>query len=94
MRDIDALFKAGNQAQREKLEENGHKNDFDDLDTFESYYLMMKETKELQLEIYRREIDYKAIRHEAADIANFAHMIIMAADKVITRIKKENNEIS
>jgi len=85
MRDLKALIDAGVKAQLEKLEQNGHKESFDNLDACESYYLMMKETKELQAEIYKTTTDYKATRREFADIANFCHMGILACDKEINK---------
>lgn len=85
MRDVDALLNAGIKAQLEKLDENGHKKGFDNLDTFESYYLLVAEVKELRVEIYMSKTDYQATRKEFADIANFAHMGILACDKEINK---------
>lgn len=92
MRDYTALLEAGNKAQLEKLEENGHKEGFDDIDISLCEERLKDEVKELDKEIwdeyyeeYFENMDYKKIRHEAADIANFAHMIILACDKELEK---------
>jgi len=83
-RDIDALFKAGNQAQREKLEKNGHKKGFDDIDIWKAFCRLRGEVEELDAELSAN-WDCNYIRHEAADIANFAHMIILVCDKELSK---------
>ena len=87
-RDISALLKAGNQAQQEKLEENGHKNDFPDTDIFHEFSRLEDEAEELYCEMFNIDtaeklpiIDYKKVRREFADIANRAHLGILACDK-------------
>jgi len=92
MRDIDALLKAGNQAQREKLEENGHKNDFDDTDIFHEFDRLEDEAAELYVEMFDIEtaerlpvVNYSKARREFADIANRAHLGIMACDKELIK---------
>lgn len=91
-RDYKALLEAGNKAQMEKLEQNGHKEGFDDSDIFQLESDMVNEVSELEDEIYDEFtcietdlLDYAKIRHEAADIANFAHMIILACDKELSK---------
>ena len=96
MRDYKALLNAGNKAQLEKLEQPGHKEGFENIDIKYAYKRIRQETKELWKEIYlkpfvmmigfilpKHYINYRSTRHEAADIANFAHMIILACDKEI-----------
>ena len=86
MRDYKKLIAAGNKAQIEKLKENEHKKGFDDIDIMETLSLLYGEFKELEYEcVYSENID--AIRLEAADIANFAHMIILKCDELL----KENS---
>ncbi len=90
MRDIDALLKAGNKAQREKLEENRHKGGFDTDDIFIIHEKLVIEVYELEEELYTRlmpkkEIDYAKARREAADVANFAHMIILKCDDILNK---------
>ncbi len=98
MRDYTALLEAGNKAQLEKLRKNGHKKSFDMMDIMELFELLDIERLELDQEIYRMStyngnivkcfranIDLTKIRHEAADIANFAHMIILACDKELSK---------
>lgn len=86
-RNIDALLAAGNLAQREKLQQNGHKEGFS---TFKShdinflYHRLVSETVELKNEVDVLKYDYNKIRNEAADVANFAHMIILACDKELS----------
>ena len=91
-RDIDALLKAGNQAQREKLEENGHKDDFDNTDIFHEFKRLEDEAEELYVEMFNIDtaerlpvIDYEKVRHEFADIANRAHMGILACNKELSK---------
>lgn len=78
MRDYEELLKAGNKAQLEKLKENKHKKGFDEISIPYAYGRMKEEMSEL----------FKArgtenIRLEAADVANFAHMIILKCDKML-----------
>lgn len=93
MRDNKTLLKAGTAAQLEKLTlpENTIKEDFDFHSIFTLYNLLSGEEWELFDELYHLDdtshpveldvIDYAKIRHEAADIANFAHMIIYKCDQ-------------
>ncbi len=83
MRDLEALLKAGNAAQMEKLQENTYKRGSDDINTFYALRRLSEEVKELEDEFWLKEKDYKKIRREAADVANFAHMLIVACDKEI-----------
>ena len=99
IRDYKALLAAGNKAQMEKLEQNGHKEGFDDLEIKYVYKRLKQEMKELWKEIYskpfllmlsfifpRHYTNYRATKYEFADIANFAHMGIMACDKEINNV--------
>ena len=86
-RDYKALLDAGNKAQLEKLEQNGHKKGFDNLKLPYAFKRLVMEIDELTKEYCNVVLDFQAIRHEAADVANFAHMIILATDKEL-----ENNE--
>ena len=84
-RDIDLLFQHGNQAQREKLEQYEHKEDWMDLPITTLYAFIMGELEELQHEIAVFDImdnpdNLADIRKECADIANYAHMIIQRCD--------------
>jgi len=88
-RDIAGLLKAGNKAQLEKLRENNHKKDFNDVNVEYCFRRLSDERLELRDEIINGELDYKKIRREFADVANFAHMGILACDRVLN--KKENN---
>ena len=84
MRDIDALLKAGNLAQREKLEQNGHKQGFDNIDIDDAFECLAGEFAELDVEMMK-DGHWKEKRHEAADIANYAHMIILACDRELEK---------
>jgi hypothetical protein len=84
-RDYNALLSAGNIAQIEKLKENDHKESFDNIPLWEAYYLLRDEIEELDFEIDNKNKDYSKIRHEAADVANFAHMIILKCDREINK---------
>ena len=104
MRDYKALLEAGNRAQREKLEENGHKTGFDNLELKYIYKRLKQEMRELWKEIYwkpfikmiscmllKHYIDYRSTRFEFGDIANFAHMGILVCDKEIASTNKEKD---
>ena len=88
-RDYKALLAAGNKAQLEKLTSNGFKKGFNDLqceDLNSLYQNLISEVVELREEYNVAKYDFTKIRHEAADIANFAHMIILATDKELENI--------
>ena len=82
-RDYKKLLDAGNAAQLEKLQQNGHKKGFGNIDLNYAMKRIDNESHELFCEIAMMDKDYKAIRHEAADIANFAHMIILKCDQIL-----------
>lgn len=97
-RDYDELFIRGTNAQREKLEENDYKCGFDDIDISVAFNYLSKERDELSLaiaihalclsvpgEINTQKTGYEDIRGEAADVANFAHMIILKCDKELEK---------
>ena len=95
MRNNNKLLAAGNAAQIEKLNLYSHKpgfdlaikNSFKDLDR-----LLKNECVELDMEIngvFSDDMDIKAIRLEAADVANFAHFIIMKCDDEIKKVLSE-----
>ena len=81
MRDIDALFTAGNKAQSEKLVENGHKDSWDSMSFNEIFKLIDEEYAEIIDEMGADEIDYKLLRLECADLANACHFMIGLCDK-------------
>lgn len=93
MRDYDKLLQAGNKAQMEKLKIHDNKDGFDDIDIYYLYYRIKAEVEELKGELFANYgkqklscmIDHRATRHEFADIANFAHMGILACDKEINK---------
>lgn len=85
--EYESLLSAGNKAQIEKLKANSHKSGMDNLDPCYGYDCLEKEMEELQNELLLyplsedKKESWKAIRREAADIANFAYMIILKCDK-------------
>lgn len=84
MRDYYKLFLAGQIAQLEKLTKNEHKRGFDEVTVQYAFARLAGEMSELTEEITQLFLyngDYSAIRAEAADVANFAHMLILACDK-------------
>jgi hypothetical protein len=89
MRDYKELLSAGTTAQLEKLMQNEHKEGFDNIDIEYAYRRIEEELKELDFELFKDAIegrfDLTAVRLEAADIANFAHMIILKCDKELSR---------
>ncbi len=80
-RDYHALLNAGLTAQEEKLRENQHKESFDDVKMWDAYTMLRDEVEELDCEIDSIDKDFSKIRREAADIANFCHMIILRCDQ-------------
>jgi hypothetical protein len=81
VRDYNQLIHAGNRAQVEKLIENSHKGGFDYIEIDYAIYRIDDEVRELH--IASRKKDIKEIRREAADVANFNHMIILACDRIL-----------
>ena len=78
MRDYNKLLESGNKAQLEKLKKYDAKGEFP-TDLYLLMFLLKAEYGELLVESYLK--DYKAMRKEFADIANYAHMGILACDK-------------
>lgn len=96
-RDYDELLSAGQKAQLEKLKENDHKSGFDEIDIPQSFHRIKDEYIELGEELFyekqgcsffeykfKKDIDFEAVRKEAADVANFAYMIILQCDKELS----------
>jgi len=86
-RDYEALFKAGNTAQLEKLKENEDKPGWDNITFVTTFTGLLEEVKELIAEVKGDISDegYEKIRREAADVANFAHMIILRCDVILDK---------
>ena len=86
MRNEKELLEHGNEAQYERLidPKNNLKGDFPEKMS-ELYHYLQKEVIELKHEIEPKERNrsFIRIRDEAADVANFAHMIILSCDKRI-----------
>lgn len=84
MRDIDALFTAGNKAQSEKLVENGHKDSWDSMSFEAVASLIYEESEEVHEELIKRGVNIKLLRLECADLANACHFMIGLCDKELT----------
>lgn len=85
-RDYGKLLSAGNKAQLEKLQQNEHKSGFDNINVHYAFRRLTEELKELEKKLFqgfhpKHRFDIFNTRAEAADIANFAHMIILACDQ-------------
>ena len=93
-REYTPLINAGVAAQLEKLRENEHKRGFDDIDIEYANTRLSDEMEELTKELYevsdgggctlffrKENRDFSKIRHEAADIMNFAAMIVLKCDQ-------------
>ena len=77
-RNYSELFKVGTAAQLEKLNLHDNKGKFPrDLKLL--FHLLQVELAELRTEKYLE--DYEAMRLEAADVANYAHMIIIECER-------------
>jgi len=87
-RDYNLLLKEGRKAQIEKLKENDHKCGFDTERVEILFQKLIVETLELRVEVYALKRDWKKIRREAADVANFAFMIILKCVQMLYREKK------
>lgn len=84
MRDIDKLLGRGNALQTYKLLANAHKDDFNTLKVDELFALLEDEVEELAEEVHKwrnGECELIDLVLEAADVANFAHMIILKAEE-------------
>jgi hypothetical protein len=92
------LINAGVIAQIEKLRDNEHKPGFDNIDIEYATRRVGEEHEELLNEIYKitesggvinywhkDNKDFSKIRKEAADIANFAHMLIFKCDQELKK---------
>lgn len=85
-RKISDLVISATAAMLEKLFENDHKGTFDAMGIDTLFHLMEDEVKELSDELCKMPLDATQlgkIRREAADVANFAAMIIYRCDKLI-----------
>jgi hypothetical protein len=84
MRDVLSLLRQGNTAQLEKLEANEDKRGFESIDLDWAWKRLNEEMHELDVELHGTKIrSPEDIRLEAADISNFAHMIIVRCDQLI-----------
>lgn len=87
------LFNEGNKEQLEKLKQNEHKSGWDDIDIKYAFERLSHERDELLLKIknynigtiHQTKIGLNEIKEEAADIANFAHMIIYKCNRLIEK---------
>lgn len=94
MRDYKKLLEAGNAAQLEKLKVNSHKQGWDNIPFEDSFNGLVDEVKELReafenkptTETYRDGL--LAIRNKAADVANYAHMIIYRCNSFLAEEEK------
>ncbi|RKX92186.1 MAG: hypothetical protein DRP59_06120 [Spirochaetes bacterium] len=78
LRDYKKLLKSGNKAQMEKLKARESKGEFSK-ELLDLLYYLREEVLELEKEVVGKRMDFEAyakIRLEAADVANYAHMII------------------
>jgi len=85
-RDYKKLLESGNKAQLEKLKNNEHKSGFENLDIDYAFERLKEEVHELLVELQGvKERNPSDIRSEAADVANFAYMIILKCDQEINK---------
>lgn len=85
MRNYKKLLIAGNTAQLEKLKENQHKPNWENLGFKEIWDLIDEEYHELEKELIAREWNYGKMRREAADLANGCHFLISKCEKELKR---------
>lgn len=84
----DKLLNAGNKAQLERLEEK-EKQGYTGWDDISLYYAIDKINSNLSK---MRNATHKETRKAAANIANFAHMIIYQCDSEIRKVEKDGKE--
>ncbi len=84
-RDYDKLLESGNKAQLEKLLLNEHKRGFENINLDYAINRIYQEIEELHEAHLFNDVDFSSIRKEAADIANFAHMIIFKCDQELNK---------
>ena len=75
------LLHSGCKAQLEKLTENSHKPGFEGDDLAGTYMMLEAEVGELWEAIEMKGLT--DIRREAADVANYAHIIIYNCDRLL-----------
>ena len=83
MRDYKSLLEAGNKAQMEKLEQNGHKKDWKDMSQQEISELIDEEYDEVFSEMSLNPTNYKLLRLECGDLKNALDFMICLCDKEI-----------
>lgn len=95
-RNYKELFQAGNKAQLEQMEKHEYKRGWKNFLLHSSFQGIRKSAIHIESALYKsfthQEIiieptDLKMIRKKAANIANFAHMIILKCDKEIENAK-------
>ena len=81
MRDYEKLFESGNSGFYDRLYIPEHKGSWQDICIEDLFIKLRVEVSELQEAVIGG--DFKDIRQEAADVANYAHMLIEACNSVI-----------
>lgn len=85
MRDKYSLITHGIKACVEKLDEKDFKPDFVKCTIEESIEGVIHETAEAIAEILKNPRDYRALRREGGDIANYAFIMIFLCDLIIEK---------
>ena len=93
-RNYDSLLITCQAAMLEKLKENEHKDGFDNINLIHGVARLFDEADELDNELKKavrtgNDINIPAVRREAADVANFAAMIIYKCDQILKEEKGE-----
>jgi len=90
MRNYEELIQSANKAMMEKLLENEHKPSWKDINLKDLFSFLFFEMEELNTEVfYNSDVPGRAarIRREAADVANYAAMIIELCDEMIAQLE-------
>jgi len=93
MRDKVELIKHANIAMIEKLNENDSKPDWTEMSLREMLGGVMLEMDELEDSVNEHQ-GFEAIRREAADVSNYAAMIVLFCDRSIDKLKQIKNQKS
>lgn len=90
----DEMFEAGNKAQLEQMIKHKHYTGWDNFGIGAGFEGIRKNAIKIESQLYtlftrqgkkKVSVDYESVRKRAANIANFAHMMILDCDKELVK---------